>query len=112
VRPKVKAENSHSGYPWRKRIFRLMTPKKDLNERLKQYPELAKQFEALLDIVEGEGPDRFNPNVAEEKTVVEVKKLGNQMLEDWAKTQEQWLIEDLQQQVQPIKRNGKKNSTG
>lgn len=89
-----------------------MNVNKDLSQRLKQYPELAKRVEALLDIVEGTGPDAFDPNLAEEKTVAEVKNLGNQILQDWAQTQEAWLVEDLQKQIQPIKRNGKKNSTG
>lgn len=54
-------------------------------ERLKKHPELKARFEAILDVAEanGNGPD--TADAVESRTLDEVRRLGNEVMTDWAK---------------------------
>jgi hypothetical protein len=59
--------------------------KRSLESRLQDHPLLRERVEAILDIAEGKsnGPDTANE--VEERTIIEVRKLGNEVIADWAK---------------------------
>lgn len=54
-------------------------------ERLKKHPELKARFEAILDVAEAnsDGPD--TADAVESRTLDEVRRLGNEVMTDWAK---------------------------
>lgn len=55
-----------------------------IDERLKKHPDLRERFEAILNIAESrvEGPD--TADAVEERTIVEVRKIGQEVMKDWA----------------------------
>lgn len=57
-----------------------------IHERLKNHPDLRERFEAILDIAESKvnGPD--TADAVEERTIVEVRKIGQEVMKDWAKS--------------------------
>lgn len=56
-----------------------------IDERLKNHPHLKERIETLLDIAESkeDGPTD-TANAIEERTIVEVRKLGQEVMKDWA----------------------------
>ena len=58
--------------------------KRTIDERLEEHPHLRSRFEAILDIAEGKDQDRDTADEVEERTIVEVRKLGQEVMQDWA----------------------------
>jgi hypothetical protein len=85
--------------------------KGSLEQRLKAHPELRAKVEVLLDVVEDAGEDLQKADVAEQRVLEELRQMGNQILREWAKGQEQKKSRQTQQQP-GVQRKGKKNSTG
>ncbi len=58
--------------------------RRTIDERLEKHSSLRARFEAILDIAEGEsiGPD--TANAVEERAIVEVRKLGQELMQEWA----------------------------
>lgn len=56
----------------------------ELLERIEKHKKLKKRFEAILDIAEAQVEGADTADVVEERTIVEVRNLGQEMLEDWA----------------------------
>jgi len=56
-----------------------------IDERLKEHPHLRERFEAIIDIAESKrnGPD--TADAVEERAIIEVRKLGKEVIEEWAK---------------------------
>lgn len=60
-----------------------MTNKLTIDERLKQHPHLRERFNRILDLTEGnnEGPDTADE--VEERAIVELQKLGQEVMTEW-----------------------------
>jgi hypothetical protein len=57
---------------------------KKLIERLKAHPDLMTRVERILDLAENTGGDVIRAAEAEERTIREIKALGQEVLQDWA----------------------------
>ena len=96
---------------------------KTLEERLNAYPELKAQLLALLELAES---DITSADEVEERTVEPIRSLGRQVIQDWAKQQEQKISQSVRETIgqeleqksvreavrQALEQKGKKNSTG
>jgi hypothetical protein len=60
-----------------------------LMKRLAKYPHLEARIEALLDVAENSSGKLDRADDAEEKLIVEIKKIGNELLTTWATNQEE-----------------------
>lgn len=84
---------------------------KDFLTKLDKHPRLKKRFYEILNIAENSSGDLSTADEVELKTIEEVRKLGREVIEDWA-------IEEHSKKVQAIEKNsstrkhGKKNSFG
>jgi len=86
--------------------------KKSFEERLAAHPELRARFEQILALVENVDEQVNTADEAEERAIEEMRRLGNEILHDWAvhkscQTDRQTLHEKPE-----ANSNGKKNSTG
>jgi len=59
--------------------------KKSFEERINEIPGLRERFEAILTIAEAEGNELKKADDAEQKTIDELRKLGNEVLHAWAR---------------------------
>ena len=84
----------------------------ELIKKLEEHPELRKHIEELLGIAGDscEGVDLADD--AEEKTILAVRNIGKQALQDWADNRADRASTQLQKQVSSAKKNIKKKSTG
>lgn len=82
---------------------------KTIEERLNAHPELLKQVTRLLDITES-GIERADD--AEERAVEGIRKLGQQVLQDWAEHQAKEKADVTRNMDDKPISNGKKKSTG
>lgn len=55
-----------------------------IDERLKEHPHLRKRFETILDITESQGNGPDTANAVEERAILELRKLGQEVMKDWA----------------------------
>lgn len=56
-----------------------------LEERLKNHPELRERLESILDIAEGKNTGDDTADTVEEMAIVELQKLGLELMTKWAK---------------------------
>ena len=96
---------------------------KTLEERLNAHPELKAQLLALLELAES---DITSADEVEERTVEPIRSLGCQVIQDWAKQQEQKISQCVREAIgqeleqksvreavrQALEQKGKKNSNG
>jgi hypothetical protein len=61
----------------------------NLEERLKEYPELKAKIEAMLGIIENAGGDVEKAAEAERRIIEELRQMGNEVLHSWARRQQQ-----------------------
>lgn len=89
-----------------------MIKDKDINflKKLEHYPHLRKRFEEILNVAESE--DIITADKAEERAIEETRKLGQEMLQEWAKKQHDRQINKVIEDHPKAKRQGKKNSIG
>ena len=59
--------------------------RKSLDERLEKHPSLRKRFEEILNITEGKGTGPDTADAVEEQAIMELNKLGQELLQEWAK---------------------------
>lgn len=83
-----------------------------LTERLEAHPQLQKRFSQILDIVENTDGDVELADDAEERVIEELRRLGNEVLHDWANGQETKKSEELTQSNESVRKEIKKNSLG
>ena len=83
-----------------------------IEERLKRNPHLRDRVEAILDIAEGEttGPDTADS--AEERAIIEIQKLGQEVLADWARKKARREVDTYQEENPSAKVHKKKQPTG
>lgn len=91
-----------------------MTYEDDLKffEKLKSTPTLRKRFEEILDIAHNTSGDLITADEAEAKAIVEVRKLGQEVLQEWAINQHERVIETTKKENPGIKKHKKKDSIG
>lgn len=82
-----------------------------LLELLKAHPMLRQRVEELLQIVEDPEGKIEKADVAEQRIIEEVRKLGHAALSGWAECQNQ-RIEDRMNQEKGVRSAGKKNCGG
>ncbi|MBV5274583.1 MAG: ISKra4 family transposase [Lamprocystis purpurea] len=75
--------------------------------RLNQHPQLRARIERLVDLVEDAGDDLRKADEAERRVIEEVRRLGQEVLEDWADGQVTKRAEELDQ-TPGVWRDGKK----
>jgi hypothetical protein len=86
--------------------------KRSLEERLQGNPALRNRLESILDIAENVNGEFKTADEAEERAIEELRRLGNELLQEWAINQEKKAVEDLVKQTERPVGHGKKNSTG
>jgi hypothetical protein len=86
--------------------------KKTIDERLKGHPHLKSRIEAILDITEGKDQDRDTADEVEERTINEVRKLGQEVIEDWASKKSSEAINNHKEKHPKAKTHKKKRLTG
>ena len=86
-------------------------PKPNLEERLKEYPELRSKIEALLGIIVNAGGDVEKAAEAERRIIEELRQMGNEVLHGWARRQQE--KKEKEYNAKPgANRKEKKTSTG
>lgn len=66
-------------------------PRKSLEERLREYPEVRTRLEQMLDVMENVAGDVVKADEAEQRLIEELRKLGQAALQVWADGQQQAL---------------------
>jgi hypothetical protein len=91
-----------------------MTTQDDLKilERIKAHPGLKERIKAILDIAENTSGELITADQAEGKAIEEVKKLGQELLKEWAVQQHEKALETAKKTHPNAKRHEKKSSTG
>ena len=81
-------------------------PKNSLEQRLNKHPHLKNRIEQLLEIVENADGDLKKADEAEKRVIEELRKMGNEVLHDWAANREKQEVEVATEKG--LKGNGKK----
>jgi hypothetical protein len=83
-----------------------------IEERLKRNPHLRSRIEAILDIAEGENTGPDTADSAEERAIIEIQKLGQEVLADWARKKARKVVDAYQEENPSAKIHKKKQPTG
>jgi hypothetical protein len=87
--------------------------KRSLEERLNAHPHLRERVDQILAIVEDAQGDIDKADEAERRVIEQLRKLGQEVLQDWAVGKEEQKVEQLQADAtRKVTGHGKKNSTG
>ena len=91
-----------------------MTHEEDLKflEKLSFVPHLRKRFEEILNIAHNSSGKLITADEAEMKTIEEVKKLGKEVVKEWAVSQHEQAIKVTKEEKPKAKKHIKKNSIG
>ena len=82
-----------------------------LSARLKKYPKLFARVEGLLAVVENAAGDIEKASTAEAFVIVEVRKMGHELLSSWASNQAEKVSEAACENPK-LRRAGKKKLAG
>lgn len=80
--------------------------------KIKNNPDLKKRFEEILNIAENSSGELITAQQAEEKALEEVRKLGQEVLKGWAKSQHNKAMEAAKKDNCKAREHVKKNFTG
>ena len=86
--------------------------KRSLEERLAAHPKLRARFEQILALVEDVDDQVNTAEEAEDRTIEEVRRLGNEILHEWAGHKCLQAAQQTLSEKPEANSNGKKNSTG
>lgn len=86
--------------------------KRSLKERLAAHPKLRVRFEQILALVEDADDQVNTADEAEERTIEEMRRLGNEILHDWAAHKCLQAAQQTLSEKPEANSNSKKNSTG
>ena len=87
--------------------------KGSLEERLKSHPHLRERIEQLISIVEDTEGDIDKADEAERRVIEELRRLGQEVVQDWAVSKEKQKVEGVKNASdREITGHGKKNSAG
>jgi hypothetical protein len=91
-----------------------MTTQDDLEilARIKAHPGLRERIKAILDIAENTSGELITADQAEGKAIEEVKKLGQELLKEWAIQQHEKAMETAKKTHPNAKKHEKKSSIG
>ena len=82
--------------------------KNSIEQRLNKHPHLKKRIEELLEVVENTDGDFQKANDAEQRVIEELRKMGNEILHDWASNREKQEFERILNNKKGLIGNGKK----
>jgi len=82
--------------------------KRSIEERLKEHPNLMERLHALADVVENAGNDWEKADDAERCVLEEVRQIGHEVLQGWAKRQQRKKAEEALTRNPELKRKEKK----
>lgn len=86
---------------------------KELADMLNKYPDIKERLKEMLEIVEGPNRGEFRTaDAIEEETVGVVRKIGQDLVQNWASQQAIQTSEQIGKQVSSAKKDRKKKSTG
>lgn len=80
-------------------------------DKLKNHPRLKKRFNEILGIAENTSGELITADEAETKAIEEVRKLGQEVMQEWAENQHKQQLEALEKQNK-MRKHVKKNSIG
>jgi hypothetical protein len=83
--------------------------KVSLEERLKAHPRLRERIEEILHIVEAKAGELDQADVAEQRTIEELRRLGQEVLHEWGRSKEEQKVQALGWRPRPVKYQGKKS---
>lgn len=87
--------------------------KRTLEERLQSHPHLRERIDQILNIAEDAEGDIDKADEAEERVIEELRRLGQEVLQNWAVRKEKQKVEEIKEELdRKIKGHGKKNSGG
>jgi len=87
--------------------------KRTLEERLQAHPHLRDRIHQILSIAEDAEGKIDKADEAEERVIEELRKLGQEVLQNWAVGKEKQKVEQLKKELdRKISGHGKKNSAG
>jgi hypothetical protein len=87
--------------------------KRSLEERLKAHPSLRERFYQILSIAEDSEGNIEKADDAEQRVIDELRRLGQEVLEDWANRKEKQKAEELKNGLDgKAVGHGKKKSIG
>src|SRR3990172_7045497 len=84
--------------------------KRNLEERLRDLPEVSARVERMLDLIENAAGDVEKAAEAERRVTEELRQMGNEVLHGWARRQQQ-KKENKFNSAKGVNRKGKKTST-
>jgi hypothetical protein len=90
----------------------IIMKEQDFITRLKKYPSLEIRFQELLDIVENSAGDLDKADDAEERVTQELQKMGNALLGNWARNQEEKKYQETVSKKPDLRLHSKKKYTG
>jgi len=82
--------------------------KNSIEQRLNKHPHLKKRIEKLLEVMENTDGDFQKANDAEQRVIEELRKMGNEVLHDWASNREKQEFERILNNKKGLIGNGKK----
>ena len=85
---------------------------RSFEERLRSYPHLRSRLDRLLDLVEDAAGDFDKADKAEQQVIEELRRMGNEILHDWAENKESVKVKEAHNDRGKLIGNGKKNSIG
>lgn len=81
-------------------------------EKLKNHSRLKKRFNEILEIAENTSGELITADQAEMKAIEEVRKLGQEVMQEWALGQHEKAIQNAKKEHPTIRKHIKKNSIG
>ncbi|SEH05758.1 hypothetical protein [Candidatus Venteria ishoeyi] len=88
------------------------TSSKEFARRLDSHPALKARMESILNLVEGVGNDVKKADEAERQAIEELRRMGNEVLTDWASQRLVRSEEELRVSQPKVQRSGEKNFIG
>lgn len=83
-----------------------------LLKRVDKHPHIEARLEVLLNLAENVTGEFDKADDAEEQLIVEIRKMGNELLQAWAAESAEKAIQKAQESNPRLIKHSKKNSTG
>jgi vacuolar-type H+-ATPase subunit B/Vma2 len=84
----------------------------ELLNKINSHPSIRKRVEEILNIAENTSGELITAQQAEEKAIEEIRKLGQEILKEWAVSQHLKAIDQAKIEHLEAKEHVKKNYTG
>jgi hypothetical protein len=83
-----------------------------LLDKINSHPSIRKRVEEILNIAENTSGELITARQAEEKAIEEIRKLGQEVLKEWAENQHSKAVEKAKLEHSKAKDHVKKNCIG